>query len=70
MKSGTEQLQQVIYKISEKVYAGTGAGAAGPGSAGFDPSHMAGAGATGPTSEKASKDDDEDVVDVDFEDLD
>jgi molecular chaperone DnaK len=70
MKSGTEQLQQIIYKISEKVYSGAGAGAAGPGSAGFDPSHMAGAGATGSTSEKASKDDDEDVVDVDFEDLD
>ena len=73
MKSGTEQLQQIIYKISENVYSGSGAGAAGPGSAGFDPSHMAGAGATGPTgptSEKTSKDDDEDVVDVDFEDLD
>ncbi|NHI88690.1 MAG: molecular chaperone DnaK [Candidatus Thorarchaeota archaeon] len=73
MKSGTEELQQIIYKISEKVYSKAGAGAAGPGSAGFDPSHMAGAGATGPTgptTEKTSKDDDEDVVDVDFEDLD
>jgi molecular chaperone DnaK len=74
MKSGTEELQQIIYKISEKAYSRAGAGAAGPGSAGFDPSHMAGAGATGPTgptSKKTSKDDDdEDVVDVDFEDLD
>ncbi len=63
MKSGTEELQQIIYKISEKVY-----GAAGPGAAGFDPSQM-GMGATGPTPE-ASTEDQEDVVDVDFEDLD
>ncbi len=63
MKSGTEELQQIIYKISEKVY-----GAAGPGAAGFDPSQM-GMGPTGPTPE-ASTEDQEDVVDVDFEDLD
>lgn len=63
MKSGTEELQQIIYKISEKVY-----GAAGPGAAGFDPSQM-GMDPTGPTPE-ASTEDQEDVVDVDFEDLD
>jgi molecular chaperone DnaK len=68
MKSGTEVLQQIIYKISEKVYGAAGPGAAGPGAAGFDPSQMAGAGATGPTSEQ-SQEDEEDVVDVDFEDL-
>ncbi|MCF2136395.1 MAG: molecular chaperone DnaK [Candidatus Thorarchaeota archaeon] len=78
IKSGTEELQQVIFKMSEKVY-----GAAGPGAAGFDPSSMAGAGAGagagpqfgagGPTTTStasASNDDDENVVDVDFEDLD
>ena len=68
MKSGTEELQQIIYKISEKVY-GASQGTPGPGAAGFDPSHMAGAGATGQTSRPSSKDNDEDVVDVDFEDL-
>lgn len=67
MKSGTEELQQVIYKISEKVYGAAGQGAAGPGAAGFDPSQM-GAGTTGPTPE-ASTDNEEDVVDVDFEDM-
>ncbi|MFX1560831.1 MAG: molecular chaperone DnaK [Promethearchaeota archaeon] len=70
MKSGAEELQQIIYKISEKVYGAAGPGAAGPGAAGFDPSQMAGAGATGPKPEKESKEDEEDVVDVDFEDLD
>ncbi len=69
MKSGTDELQQIIYKISEKVYTSAGPGPAGPGAAGFDPSSMAGAGATSSTSGQASKEDDEDVVDVDFEDL-
>ena len=67
MKSGTEELQQIIYKISEKVYGATGQGAAGPGAAGFDPSQM-GAGPTDPTPD-ASTENEEDVVDVDFEDL-
>lgn len=66
MKSGTQELQQIIYKISEKVYGAAGPGAAGPGAAGFDTSQM-GAGPTGPTT--ASSGDEEDVVDVDFEDL-
>jgi len=69
MQSGTEELQQIIYKISEKVYGSGGSGAAGPGPAGFDPSTMAGAGTTGSTSGQTSQETDEDVVDVDFEDL-
>ncbi len=67
MKSGTEELQQIIYKISEKVYGATGQGAAGTGAAGFDPSQM-GAGGTGPTPDESTENE-EDVVDVDFEDL-
>jgi len=69
MKSGTEELQQIIYKISEKVYGSTGQGAPDPGAAGFDPSQMAGAGSAGPTPEQTPQEDEEDVVDVDFEDL-
>ncbi|MHA1741548.1 MAG: molecular chaperone DnaK [Candidatus Thorarchaeota archaeon] len=77
IKSGTDELQQVIFKISEKVY-----GAAGPGAAaGFDPSKMAGGGASAGTgaaqagasagaSSSGSSDEDENAVDVDFEDLD
>ena len=66
MKSGTEELQQIIYKISEKVYGAAGQGAPGPDAAGFDPSQMGGAGATaGPPPQE----DEENVVDVDFEDL-
>ncbi|MFW9963472.1 MAG: molecular chaperone DnaK [Candidatus Sifarchaeia archaeon] len=69
MKSGTEELQQIIYKISEKVYGAAGPGSAGPGAAEFDPSQMSGAGAAGPTTDTTSQEDEEDVVDVDFEDL-
>ncbi|MBD3405390.1 MAG: molecular chaperone DnaK [Candidatus Lokiarchaeota archaeon] len=74
VKSGTEELQQVIFKISEKVYGsqGPGAGAAGfdPSQMGFDPGQMGGAaGSGGPTGTKTEEPDDEDVVDVDFEDL-
>ncbi|MBY8996492.1 MAG: molecular chaperone DnaK [Candidatus Thorarchaeota archaeon] len=69
MKSGTEELQQIIYKISEKVYGSEGQGSAGPGAAGFDPSQMGGASATGPTAGPSSQEDEENVVDVDFEDL-
>jgi len=67
MKSGTEDVQQTLYKISEKAY-----GQQGPGPAGFDPSQMGaafGQQAPGGASE-ATEDDNEDVVDVDFEDLD
>ncbi len=67
MKSGTSELQQIIYKISEKVYGAAGTGTAGPGAAGFDPSQKAGAASQ--SSKKTSKEEDEDVVDVDFEDL-
>ncbi len=71
MKSGTEEIQQIIYKISEKAY-----GAAGPSQAGFDPSQMGGfdpskmAGAKKEGKSKSDDISDEDVVDVDFEDLD
>ncbi|MGY5852407.1 MAG: molecular chaperone DnaK [Candidatus Thorarchaeota archaeon] len=72
MKSGTEELQQIIHKISEKVYGAQGPGAAGPGAAGFDPSQMgfdpsSMAGASGGSA--GTQPDEEDVVDVDFEDL-
>ncbi|MFW9883187.1 MAG: molecular chaperone DnaK [Candidatus Thorarchaeota archaeon] len=67
MKSGTEEVQQVLYKISEKVY-----GQQGPGATGFDPSQMGAAFGQQPAGETTEKteDDAEDVVDVDFEDLD
>jgi molecular chaperone DnaK len=65
MKSGTEDVQQTVHKISEKVY-----GQQGP-SAGFDPSQMGAASSQQPEGEPSdSSNDDEDVVDVDFEDLD
>jgi len=74
MKSGTEEVQQIIYKISEKAYgqAGAAGGPGGPGGfdpssmGGFDPSKMGAQPGAGPKSESTS---DEDVVDVDFEDL-
>ncbi|RDE14052.1 MAG: molecular chaperone DnaK [Candidatus Thorarchaeota archaeon] len=75
MKSGTEELQQIIFKISEKVYGSAGPGAQA-GGAGFDPSHMAGfdsskrSGKKGKKGPKPDESSDEDVVDVDFEDLD
>jgi molecular chaperone DnaK len=74
LKSGTEDLQQTIYKITEKVYGAAGPGAAGPGAAGFDPSQMGFdpsqmAKAAGAKSASDEKDDDEDVVDVDFFDI-
>ncbi len=66
MKSGTEEVQQAIYKISEKAY-----GAKGPGAAGFDPSQMApGVGPSASAGDSSDSEDEEDVVDVDFEDLD
>jgi molecular chaperone DnaK len=67
MKTGTDALQQVIFKISEKAY-----GAQGPGAAGFDPSKMGFDATQMPGSEKTKPkgSDDEDVVDVDFEDID
>jgi molecular chaperone DnaK len=74
MKSGTDELQQIIFKISEKVYGSAGPGAQ-PGGAGFDPSHMGGfdpshmGGAQRKKQPKESDSSDEDVVDVDFEDL-
>ena len=67
MKTGTDALQQVIFKISEKAY-----GAQGPGAAGMDPSKMGFDATQMPGSEKVKSkgSDDEDVVDVDFEDID
>jgi len=72
MKSGTEELQQIIYKISETAYGQAGASGGPEGfdpssMGGFDPSKMGAQPGAGPKSESAS---DEDVVDVDFEDLD
>jgi len=65
MKSGTDEIQQTIYKISEKAYGQAGPG--GPGGAeGFDPSQMGGQPGAGPTKDPTPE---EDVVDVDFEDL-
>ncbi|TFH07351.1 MAG: molecular chaperone DnaK, partial [Candidatus Thorarchaeota archaeon] len=68
MESGAAEIEQIIHRISEKAYSQTGAGGpAGPG--GFDPSKMGGMGSqpgAGPTKDATS---DEDVVDVDFEDL-
>ncbi|UCE10938.1 MAG: molecular chaperone DnaK [Candidatus Thorarchaeota archaeon] len=67
IKSGSEDLQQTLYKVSEKVY-----GSQQPGAAGVDPSQMfGGAGPAGPQpSGGAESSDDEEAVDVDFEDLD
>ncbi|MHA1136494.1 MAG: molecular chaperone DnaK [Candidatus Thorarchaeota archaeon] len=70
MKSGTTELETIIHKISEKVYGQPGA-TGGPGGfdpsgmGGFDPSSMGGQPSAGPTTDAP----DEDVVDVDFEDL-
>ncbi len=69
MKSGTDDLQQTIHKISEKAYAQAGqAGPDGPGggAAGFDPSQMGAQPGAGPATDDTSE---EDVVDVDFEDI-
>jgi molecular chaperone DnaK len=73
IESGTEEVQQVIFKISEKVYGAAGPGAGGRGGAQFDPSQMgvdpskmAGAGASSSSEDKS----DDEAVDVDFEDLD
>ncbi|MFX1265772.1 MAG: Hsp70 family protein, partial [Promethearchaeota archaeon] len=70
MKTGTEEVQQIIYKISEKAYGAQGPGAAGfdPSQMGFDPSQMGTAPGSAPSGE-SEKPGDEDVVDVDFEDL-
>ncbi len=71
MKSGKDALEKVLHKISEKVYASQGAGAGfDPSQAGFDPSQMGfdpSKASTGGSQKDVS---DEDVVDVDFEDLD
>ncbi|MHA1615476.1 MAG: molecular chaperone DnaK [Candidatus Thorarchaeota archaeon] len=65
MKAGTEELQQIIHKISEKAYGQAGPG--GPdGAAGFDPSQMGSQPGAGPATGDTP---DEDVVDVDFEDI-
>ena len=65
MKSSTAELEQIIHKLSEKAYGQPGA-AGGPG--GFDPSSMAGMGGQ-PGAAPTSDAPEEDVVDVDFEDV-
>ncbi len=67
LKTETDELQQTIHKISEKAY-----GSQDPGAAGFDPSQMGGfdpsqMGAQGGPAESETSEDD--VVDVDFEDI-
>ncbi len=71
IESGTEELQQVIFKISEKVYGAAGPGGAGPAGADFDPSQMGvdPSKMAGASSSSEDKSEDE-AVDVDFEDLD
>ncbi|MCK5238328.1 MAG: molecular chaperone DnaK [Candidatus Thorarchaeota archaeon] len=73
IKSATDDLEQTLHKISEAAYGAQGPGGGDadpsqmgfdPSSMGFDPSSMAGGDSSG------SEDHDEDVVDVDFEDLD
>ncbi|TFG98804.1 molecular chaperone DnaK [Candidatus Thorarchaeota archaeon] len=71
MESGAAEIEQIIHQISEKAYSQAGAGGPG-GPGGFDPSQMSGMGGMGsqpgasPSKDTTS---DEDVVDVDFEDL-
>ncbi|RDE16344.1 MAG: molecular chaperone DnaK [Candidatus Thorarchaeota archaeon] len=79
IKAETEALQQVIFKISEKLYAAGGPGGpAGPGPQGPEgPSYGAPTGGAGgrrpkkpkPPPSKKPSDEDEEAVDVDFEDL-
>ncbi|MFW9918711.1 MAG: molecular chaperone DnaK [Candidatus Thorarchaeota archaeon] len=71
MKSGRDELEKILHKISEKVYASQGAGPGfDPSQSGFDPSKM-GFDPTKASGDSSQKDvSDEDVVDVDFEDLD
>jgi len=66
MKSGTAEIEQIIHKISEKVYSQPGAAGGPGGPSGFDPSSMGAQPGAGPASDDTP---DEDVVDVDFEDL-
>ncbi len=67
LKAETDDLQQTIHKISEKAY-----GSQDPGAAGFDPSQMGDIDPSqmgaqdGPGGSETSE---EDVVDVDFEDI-
>ena len=67
IKTETDDLQQTIHKISEKAY-----GSQDPGAAGFDPSQMGDLDPSqmgaegGPAGSETSE---EDVVDVDFEDI-
>ena len=65
MKSGTSEIEHIIHKISEKVYGQPGAAGGPGGPGGFDPSSMGGQPSAGPTTDSSE----EDVVDVDFEDL-
>ncbi len=72
MKSGRDELEAVLHKIAEKVYATGQAPGTGfdPSQAGFDPSKM-GFDPSKASSGQPQKDvSEEDVVDVDFEDLD
>ncbi len=80
IKSGTDALQQVIFKISEKIYASAGPGGPGgpsyqgPGGPGYGegPAAAPRGGRSKkpkPPPGKKPSDEEEDAVDVDFEDL-
>ncbi|MHA1908671.1 MAG: molecular chaperone DnaK [Candidatus Thorarchaeota archaeon] len=69
LKTVTEDLEKTLHKIAEKAYGGQGQPGADPSQAGFDPSSMgfdpSKAGGPQPQSDTSE----EDVVDVDFEDV-
>ncbi|MCJ7817681.1 MAG: Hsp70 family protein, partial [Candidatus Thorarchaeota archaeon] len=68
MESGAAEIEQIIHRISEKAYSQAGAGGPG-GPGGFDPSQMSGMGSQPGARPSKDTTSDEDVVDVDFEDL-
>ncbi len=70
MKTQKDELEKILHKIAEKVYAAQGAGAGfDPSQMGFDPSQMGFDPSKAATSSTKKDVSDEDVVDVDFEDL-
>ncbi len=73
IKSGTDELQQIIFKVSEKVYSASGGPTGFAGQTG-GAEHVASGPSTsskkrGSGSRRGNNDDDDKAVDVDFEDL-